>query len=92
MDTSPRKQFLLEEIFGLAVACPFDQGNPCNCPLHELRKKSLQERYRWLLDLSEADLRDILTNHRKCLDEKEEANACCPQSSQEDLQPVTAGK
>jgi hypothetical protein len=71
--TNSRKQYLLEEIFGLAVACPFDQGNPCGCPLHELRKKSLQERYRWLRDLSDDKLREILIFHRKCLDEKEKS-------------------
>jgi len=87
-----RKQYLLEEIFGLAVACPFDQGNPCECPLHELRKKSLQQRYQWLQDLSDDSLREILVFHRKCLDEKEELSApvAAPQTSEADLRPVIA--
>lgn len=68
--TSPLRHHLLEKVFGLAVACPFDQGNPCKCPLHELRKKSLRERYEWLRALSEEEVRDILIYHQKCMDDK----------------------
>jgi hypothetical protein len=94
VNTSPRKQYLLEDIFGLAVACPFDQGNPCKCPLHDLRTKSLRERYEWLNEASEESLRDILTFHEKCLDEKEKlrTTACTARFSEGTLRPVTAGK
>jgi hypothetical protein len=73
-EVSSQRQYLLNEIFGLAVACPFDQGNPCNCPLHELRKKTLRERHEWLQALSEEDISNILTFHKKCLGEKENSN------------------
>jgi hypothetical protein len=71
--TSPLRHYLLEKVFGLAVACPFDQGNPQPCPLHELRKKSLKERYEWLRALSEEEVRNILSFHQKCLAEKSTA-------------------
>ena len=93
--TCHQRQYLLEEIFGLAVACPFDQGNPCNCPLHDLRKQGLKERYESLQELSGEDMLKILIFHQKCLEEKEEikirptveaARAAAPI-----MQPVTAG-
>jgi hypothetical protein len=94
MHTSPRKQYLLEEIFGLAVACPFDQGNPCNCPLHDLRKKGLRERYEWLQSLSEEALFDVLGFHQKWLEKKEnfKAPAYAPQAFEATLQPMSSGE
>jgi len=56
---------------GLSVECPFDGTNPCTCPLHEIRKKSLKERYEWAQKLSESDALNILTFHQVCLKEKE---------------------
>jgi hypothetical protein len=96
-NASPRRQYLLEEIFGLAVACPFDQGNPCKCPLHELRKKSLRERYEWLHELSEESMKDILTFHEKCLDGKEKISVKikttvdAAQAAPGVIRPMTAG-
>jgi len=65
------RQYMKERVFGLSVACPFDQGNPCDCPLHEIRKKSIEERYQWFRGLSDERILEILTYHKKCLGEKE---------------------
>lgn len=56
--------------FGLSVACPFDQGNPSTCPLHEVRKMNLKERYEWIQRLSDESTLHLLTHHQKCLGEK----------------------
>ena len=61
-----------DKIFGLSVACPFDQDNPCDCPLYEVRKKSMEERYAWVRELSDVRILSILTYHQKCLDERED--------------------
>ena len=56
--------------FGLAVACPFDQGNPSACPLHEIRKRNLKDRYEWIQGLSEERTHQLLAYHQECLDGK----------------------
>lgn len=68
---------LQEAIFALSVACPFDQGNPCACPLHEIRKKNLKERYAWIQQLSEESMLDIVTFHHKCMKAKEDDHPVC---------------
>ncbi|MCE0499422.1 MAG: hypothetical protein LV481_15890 [Methylacidiphilales bacterium] len=69
--TTDLSWYMRERVFGLSVACPFDQGNPCVCPLHEIRKLSIEERYKWVRELSNESMLDILHNHQKCLGEKE---------------------
>ena len=32
-------------IFGLTVECPFHRNNPPDCPLNEIRKQPLEERF-----------------------------------------------
>jgi len=64
------KTELLAKVFGLTVACPSDQGNPCDCPLHEVRKLSLRERHEWARGLSEADMRVLIGYHEKCSTKK----------------------
>ena len=53
-------------VFGLAVACPCDQGNPIDCPLYEIRKMSLRQRHVWAHSQSEEDMRALLEHHEKC--------------------------
>jgi hypothetical protein len=62
---------LMPKMIGLAMECPFDGTNPCTCPLHEIRKKSLAERLKWAQKLSEDDAFSILTFHKECLNQKE---------------------
>lgn len=68
---SAQRQYLQVKVFGLSLACPFDQGNPCDCPLHEIRKKKLEEKIKWLNKLSDEGVLNILTYHQICLGEKE---------------------
>ena len=71
--TGGLRRYMRERVFGLSVACPFDQGNPCVCPLHEIRKVSIQERDKWVRGLSTERMLEILTYHQKCLGEKEQS-------------------
>jgi len=65
------KELLKAQIVGLSMKCPFDGTNPCVCPLHEIRKQSLTERFLWVRKLSEEDAMNILTVHQACLLQKE---------------------
>jgi hypothetical protein len=58
-------------VIGLTVACPYDQGNPDECPLCSLRKKPIADRVRWVNSLSEAELSAIAESHADCLTAKE---------------------
>jgi len=59
------------DLVGLSVECPFDGTNPCTCPLHEIRKKTLRERYEWAQKLNKSDALSILFFHQDCLKQKE---------------------
>jgi len=64
--TSPSKRELEAKVFGLAMACPCDQGNPIDCPLYQIRKMSLRERHGWAHGLSETAMEALLDYHEKC--------------------------
>jgi hypothetical protein len=51
---------------GLVVCCPVVQGNPPDCPLHEIRKLPLRERYVWLRHRSAREISSILHEHFGC--------------------------
>lgn len=61
---------LQKQVFGLSVCCPFEHGNPCVCPLHEVRKMRVMERYEWLHKLSDEDMLHILALHQTCMSNK----------------------
>jgi len=69
--TDSQEYLLQKQVFGLSICCPFDQGNPCACPLHGARKMGIMERYKWLYGQSDESLLDFLTFHQTCLEEKE---------------------
>jgi len=71
-NTGPLQSQLLSQVLGLSVACPFSQGNPCDCPLHEIRKSPFKTRMEWVKQLSEAEALHILEFHRGCLEQKEQ--------------------
>jgi hypothetical protein len=58
-------------VIGLAMACPYDQSNPPDCPLCNVRKKPIAERLHWVEALSHEQLRQIVTTHLLCLDHKQ---------------------
>jgi two-component system OmpR family response regulator len=69
--TDLQRQELKDKVFLLSVACPFDHGNPCACPLYPVRKMGVMERFEWLLEQSDPDLLDIHTYHKRCFDGKQ---------------------
>ncbi len=48
-------------------------GNPKECPLHEIRQRSIEERIVWLDSKSEEEVEALFSYHLKCLDEKTES-------------------
>jgi hypothetical protein len=74
-----QRYLLHKRVFGLSVACPFDHGNPGACPLHEVRKMGVMERFEWLHEQSEEGMRNLLVFHQKCLEEKEKIKKIRPQ-------------
>ena len=52
-------------VYGLLIGCPFDLDKE-SCPLKELRKLSLPDRFRWAKEQSPHYLRDLLQEHRMC--------------------------
>lgn len=56
---------------GLLVACPYNQDNPANCPLHFIRQREMSERIVWLDSLNEDDVQVLYANHKHCLEIKE---------------------
>jgi hypothetical protein len=59
------------DLVGLLVACPFNQDNPDNCPLHHLRLLPMAKRIEWLDQLADEDVLILRTNHQHCLHVKE---------------------
>lgn len=59
---------LVSKILSLTVACPHDLCNPTYCPFHDVRKLTPEERNKWALALSDADMRQLATRHQACLE------------------------
>jgi len=68
--TNSQEVDLRARVLSLSVACPYDQGNPRTCPLHEFRKMSSDEKYGRINELSEMSVRDLLAFHQTCLEKK----------------------
>ena len=68
--TVSRRYFLQKEVFHSSVGCPLNHGNPSACPLHEVRKMGVLQRYEWLHEQSEEDLQDFLTFCQQCLEKR----------------------
>jgi len=52
---------------GLTFACPYDQGNPSECPLCEVRGLPVRRRVTWVKMLTDDDLAFLETYHQICL-------------------------
>jgi hypothetical protein len=64
-------------IMGLLVDCPYESNSPdCALPtiLHDIRKKSLQERVDWCNQLPDEEIQNIISTHKKCLACRESNN------------------
>lgn len=53
--------------------CPYDQGNPKNCPLHAMRLTPMPARMQWVRKCTDLDLRSIVRYHFACISTKEQA-------------------
>ena len=66
--STSQRGYLRAEFSILADACPFDQGNPHDCPFHEVRNKSPQEILAWFDALTEEAILNIHTYCLLCLE------------------------
>jgi hypothetical protein len=64
-----------QAVLGLTVACPFDQTNPPDCQLCEIRKIDLNARFEWISKLTLTEAQAILIHHDQCLLTKENRRA-----------------
>ncbi|MGA3006443.1 MAG: hypothetical protein ABSE59_01000 [Opitutaceae bacterium] len=62
---------LKQAVFGLSMVCPFDQSNPCDCQICEIRKLDLKDRFEWVSRLTKAEAEMIWAKHEECLKTKE---------------------
>ncbi len=60
---------LKTRIFGLTMACPMDD-KPIDCPLHEIRLLSVEDRFDWVENLSSEKCVEIYLFHEQCSSEK----------------------
>ena len=54
---------------GRLLRCPFGD-NPSDCPLYEIRKLPLEERFAWLDSKTDEELIDLFFQHARCLEYK----------------------
>ena len=57
-------------VTGLLVDCPYEP-NPADCALYDMRQKPLQERVDWCNQLSDEEIQNIISIHKKCLARRE---------------------
>ena len=61
-------------LFGLLVECIFSGGGNGECPLQDLRSNlSIEEKHKFVLELSDDEVKSILLQHQVCF-EKELSN------------------
>jgi len=51
------------------LRCPLGD-NPEDCPLHEVRKKPMHERYEWLNRKDDEEVVEMFRLHTKCINRK----------------------
>jgi len=61
------------QLYGLVIACPFDQENPTHCSLHAIRKLSRIDRFTWIKSLAPTQISLCIAKHKTCLCKKNEA-------------------
>ena len=66
MNSQQREQ-VVSEVEHLSVACPLDNCNTPNCPLHKVRSLLLEEKIKWVRGLSDEDIEYLTTYHQICL-------------------------
>lgn len=66
----PNKDLAEEARFALhgrILRCPLG-GNPCDCPLHDLRELPLEDRIAWLESKSDEEVIELYHLHNQCLE------------------------
>jgi hypothetical protein len=75
-DASKRRDQETAHLIALTVCCPFDQSNPPECQLHDLRCKPMRERLDAIKRLTSAERAAIVETHKGCLARKEMGFKC----------------
>ena len=58
-------------MFGLLANCIFSTGAGGSCPLSELRSNlSIEEKHKYMMGLSNEDVKSILVQHEECYKKK----------------------
>lgn len=55
-----------QQLIGLAISCPYEEANPQECPLHDLRKLPLEARYTTINAMNEQEVERIIQFHGIC--------------------------
>lgn len=76
---------LIAYAFGLCMACPWNQDNPPDCPLHELRLLPYAHRLAWIKACTREQLLALCQHHCACLRSKE--TKAPPPATRPDLGP-----
>jgi len=59
-------EMMQAQLLEVLNACPVEQCNPEECPLHALRHLEFPQRVAWLKSLDHADLEYLLAYHYIC--------------------------
>jgi hypothetical protein len=59
---------------GRLLRCPIGD-NPEDCPLHEIRKRPVEERLAWLESKTNKQVVELYQQHKDCLNTKKEMGA-----------------
>jgi hypothetical protein len=59
---------------GRLLRCPIGD-NPEDCPLHEIRKRPVEERLAWLESKTNKQVVELYQQHKECLNTKKEMGA-----------------
>lgn len=54
-------------LHGRILRCPLG-GNPVECPLHEIRKRCMEDRVKWLESQSDEEVVELYQLHNACLE------------------------
>ena len=62
------EQMARELILGLSFACPFYGSGLPECPLNDVRKMPLLERYEWSKTINEEEVHKLIECHKRCVE------------------------
>ena len=83
-----RRAQLEQTALFLSDNCPVDLTNPLICPLHDLRRLTLEERRKWVGGLTLKDLRYLVQYHETCAIERQRSLPVRPRRGRKILSAV----